>query len=181
MAGKLTPKQAMFVAEYLVDGNATRAATAAGFAEASAAVTGARLLKNPTVASLISERQARRSAKLEITAETVLQELAKLAFHDPGKLYDEKGRLKPVHLLDDMTRAAVSQVEVDETETIDDQGARVVAKTKKLKLADKGQNLERLGRYLKLFTDRLEHDGRVTLEQLVCGYAKGDDGGEQAA
>jgi hypothetical protein len=30
---------------------------------------------------------------------------------------------------------------------------------KKIKLADKGQNLERLGRHLKLFTDKVEATG----------------------
>jgi len=31
---------------------------------------------------------------------------------------------------------------------------------KKIKLADKGQNLERLGRHLKLFSDKLEVTGK---------------------
>lgn len=177
MAGELTPKQAMFIAEFLVDGNATRAALAAGVPEKSAAVTASRWLKNRKIAALIGERQAKRTAKLEITAERVLQELAKLAYHDPGNLYDEQGKLKPVYLLDDVTRAAVASVEVEEKST---RGSRSI--TKKVKLADKGQNLERLGRYLKLFTDRIEHDGRVTLEQLVCGGNDPvDSGGEQAA
>jgi hypothetical protein len=34
---------------------------------------------------------------------------------------------------------------------------------KKIKLADKGVNLERLGRYLKLFTDKVEHCQRPVL------------------
>ena len=41
MSSKMTPKQAIFVAEYLIDGNATRAAVAAGFEARSARVTGA--------------------------------------------------------------------------------------------------------------------------------------------
>jgi phage terminase small subunit len=173
MSGKMTPKQAIFVAEYLIDGNATRAATAAGFAAASAHVTGARLLKNTKVAAAIAEGHARRAEKLEITAERVLQELAKLAYFDPGKLYDEEGNRIPVARLDDITRAAVAAVE---DETTDGPG-RVRTVAQKLKLADKGQNLERLGRYLKLFTDRIEHEGRLTLEQLVC-EGKDSQGGE---
>ena len=45
-SAKLTPRQAIFIGEYLIDGNATRAARVAGYAESSADVTGARLLKN---------------------------------------------------------------------------------------------------------------------------------------
>ena len=164
MAGKLTPKQAIFIAEYLVDGNATRAAVAAGFSEASAAVTGARLLKNRTIAQAITLRQSQRVVKLEITAERVLGELAKLAFYDPGNLFDAEGKMLPVTALDEVTRAAISAIDC---EMKDDEGTRTI--TKKVKLADKGQNLERLGKYLKLFTDKLEHSGRLSLEQLVCG------------
>ena len=167
MSGKLTPKQAIFAAEYLIDGNATRAAIDAGFGEAGAHAQGARLLRNVKVAAAIAAGQARRAKKLEITAERVLGELAKLAFYDVGELFDEHGNILPLHRMDETARAAIAGME---TETRDVPGAgpsRCVLR--KVKLADKGQNLERLGRYLKLFTDRIELDGRVTLEQLVCG------------
>ncbi len=147
---KLTPKQAMFVAEYLVDSNATRAAIKAGFAEASAAVTGARLLKNKTIAAAIEDRKAQLVKKLELSAEHVLEELAKLAFYDIRDLFDEKGSLKKITELDDVARAAIAGIDV--------QGKRMITK---IKLSDRGQNLERLGRYFKLFTDRVEHDGKI--------------------
>jgi phage terminase small subunit len=164
MAGNLTPKQAMFIAEFLIDGNATRAAAKAGFAEASAHVTGARLLKNAKVAAAIQERQSARQAKLEVTAERVLEELAKLAFYDPRDLFDEQGHMKPITELDDISRAAIAGLD---TERKDTKTSSTIVK--KVKLADKGQNLEGLGRYLKLFTDRTEHLGKLTLEQLVTG------------
>lgn len=180
---RFTPKQAIFIAEYLVDGNGTRAALAAGVAEKSATVTASRWLKLARIAAVIAERQAQRAAKLEISADRVLQELAKLAYYDPGRLFDENGRMKPVHLLDDVTRAAVSQLEVEETETTEGVNeTRVVirSKTKKVKMADKGQNLERLGRHLKLFTDRLDLTGRLTLEDLVSSDER-DSGASEAA
>lgn len=172
---KLTPKQAVFIAEYLVDGNATRAAIAAGFAASSADVTGARLLKNAKVSKTLALRHARRVDKLEITAERVLGELAKLAFYDPGKLFGEDGQLLPIAEMDDVTRAAIAGLDVEQREGT---ATRSVSTVRKVKLADKGINLERLGRYLKLFTDRIEHDGRVTLEQLVCGSYERDQDGE---
>ncbi len=148
MSLKVTPKQAIFAAEYLVDGNAKRAAIAAGFKPESAHVTGARLLKHPKVAAAIADGQTRLAKKLEVTAERVLQELAKLAFYDPGELFDVKGDLIPVHQLDSTIRAAVSSVE---TERRDAKDAPTVMK--RIKLADKGTNLERLGKHLKLFGD----------------------------
>lgn len=173
MSDKLTPKQALFIAEYLIDGNATRAAIAAGFSQAGAAAQGARLLKRPAIAAMIAERRARTMARLEVTEERVKQELAKLAFYDPGDLYDNDGHLRPIKELDDITRAAIGGVEV---ETRMHPGGILQSVTKKIKLADKRSALELLGKNLKMFTDVHEHQGKLTLEQLVCG-----DSGEEAA
>jgi phage terminase small subunit len=49
----LTKKQRIFVKEYLVDSNATRAAKAAGYSKASATVIGSRLLTNVKVRAAI--------------------------------------------------------------------------------------------------------------------------------
>ena len=155
----LTPKQAMFVAEFLVDRNATRAAIAAGYSEKTAEAAGSRLLRNVKVSAAITERNARRVEKLDITIERTARELAKLSYFDPGRLFDEHGKLKPVAELDEVTRAAVESVEVD-PET---------GRIKRIVMAKKGQNLERLGRHLGMFMDKVEHSGRLTLEQLVCG------------
>jgi phage terminase small subunit len=170
----MTPKQAIFYGEYIKDGNATRAAIAAGASEKNAHVAGARLLKNPAVAEAVAAWQARQVTKLEITAERVLSELVKLATYDPGNLYDKDGNQIPVHKLDDVTRAAVAGVDIDTIETVkigpgSESATTIRTITRKMKLADKGANLERLGRYFKLFTDNLNHSGKLTLEELVTG------------
>lgn len=169
----MTPRQAIFYGEYIKDGNGTRAAIAAGFPERSAHVAAARMLKNAKVAAAIEAWRERQCEKLEITAERVLQELAKLAYFDPKNLYDKDGNRIPVHLLDDLTRAAVAAVE-DETQASEtEDGTRTVTRRQRVKMAEKGANLERLGKYLGLFKDRVEHEGKITLEELVCGNAGG--------
>lgn len=173
----MTPKQAIFYGEYIKDSNGTRAAIAAGFPERSAHVAAARMLRNAKVSAAIEAWRKRRCEKLEITAERVLEEIAKLAFYDPGDLFDGGGNLKPLTELDDVTRAAIAGMDV-ETLTCKGDSPSLRTMVKKIKLVDKGQNLERLGRYLKLFTDRVEHDGRVTLEQLVCGSYERDEEGK---
>jgi phage terminase small subunit len=176
MSEKLTPKQAMFIDEYLVDGNATRAAIAVGFSVASAKVTGARLLKKPVIAALITERQAHRARRLEVTADRVTQELAKLAFYDVRDLFDDDGRLKQITELDEISAAAIAGIDIaqEKCETKFDKEskaleARTTNWTTKIKLADRRAALELLGKKLKMFTDVHEHSGRLTLEQLVCG------------
>ena len=68
----LTPKQEAFVAEYLVDLNATAAAERAGFSEKTAYSQGQRLLKNVEVADAIQKALAERSERTEITQDYVL-------------------------------------------------------------------------------------------------------------
>ena len=69
---KLTAKQERFVAEYLIDLNATQAAIRAGYAKKGAAVEGSRLLANPKVAAAVAAAQAARAERTEITQDYVL-------------------------------------------------------------------------------------------------------------
>lgn len=74
----LTPKQAEFVQQYLVDLNATQAAIRAGYAAGSADVEGCRLLGNAKVAEAVAAAQAERVARLRIDQDYVLKQAVKL-------------------------------------------------------------------------------------------------------
>lgn len=152
-----------FAHEYARDQNGTRAAIASGYSKKSAASLASRLLRNVKVQEIITKLTAKTCAKLEITGERVLQELAKMAFVDPRAFFDEHGNVKAIHDLDEHTAAALAGIEVVELAN----GTKVIGYTKKIKIADKGANLERLGRHLKLFTDRMEMAGPSTLDKLV--------------
>jgi phage terminase small subunit len=160
MAKGLTKKQEVFVAEYLTDFNGTRSAIAAGYSEKGAEVTASQLLRNPKVKEQIERKSQKRLDKLDITAEKVLQEIAKLAFFDPRKLFNNDGSAKQIGELDDVTAAALAGVEIFEEFEGRGEERTMTGYTKKFKLADKGQNLERLGKHLKLFTDKIEHTGK---------------------
>ena len=71
----LTAKQQRFVAEYLIDGNATQSAIRAGYSKATAKAIGHENLTKPDVAAEIAAKQAKINVKLEITAEKVLRDL----------------------------------------------------------------------------------------------------------
>lgn len=79
MAAALNPRQERFVAEYVVDRNATQAAIRAGYAPVSAHVHASRMLKDAKVAARVAEAQAAVAAKLEITQEWVLDRLVENA------------------------------------------------------------------------------------------------------
>ena len=75
----LTPKQARFVEEYLVDLNATQAAIRAGYSPKTAYSQGERLLKNVEVHRAIQEAQEARSERTGVTQDEVIQGLKKEA------------------------------------------------------------------------------------------------------
>lgn len=86
---KLTPKQEMFVKEYLVDLNATQAYLRAGYnvkSEDVAAVNAKRLLSNAKIEYAIQEAMNKRAERTEITADMVLQRWWDIATADPNEI-----------------------------------------------------------------------------------------------
>jgi len=75
MTSKLTPKQKQFVAEYLVDLNATQAAIRAGYSVKTANEQGARLLAHVSVSAATKAAMDKRAAKAERTAAEVLKDI----------------------------------------------------------------------------------------------------------
>ncbi len=73
----LTPKQAAFCREYLIDLNATAAAKRAGYSEATAKQQGCRLLTNVNVAERIAELQEAAAQRNEVTQDEVISMLRK--------------------------------------------------------------------------------------------------------
>ncbi len=92
----LTPKQQLFVAEYLVDLNATQAAVRAGYSEKTAYSVGHENLKKPVVAAAIQEAMEVRSQRTEIAQDWILEQL-KLVYEasiEARPVYDKNGKEK---------------------------------------------------------------------------------------
>ena len=148
---KLTPKQLCFVDEYLVDLNATQAAIRAGYSKKTANEQGARLLAKASVQQAIAERIKARSERVQITQDTVLNELAKIALFDPRKLFDASGALLHPSQWSDESAGAVASLEI--LEEFDGTGGerKLIGLTKKLKFWDKNSALEKAMKHLGLF------------------------------
>ncbi len=168
MAAKTSEKRAVFVREYLVDRNGTRAAIAAGYAPNSASVTSCRLLRNAKVQAEVTELSEDRLERLEITADTVLQELAKIAFANmkdfltvrtDGSIAVDISQISPIQA------AALADLRIDEYTS--EQGH--IRRTR-LKLASKTRALELLGKHLQLWAERPESaDHSRLIEQIQRG------------
>jgi phage terminase small subunit len=115
---KLNEKQRRFVGEYLFDVNGTQATIRAGYSPRSAKVQAARLLAKANVWQAVQNGQAKKLAKLEITADRVLAELARVGFSDLRSVFDDHGHLRNIHTLSDDAAAALASIEVTKERTI---------------------------------------------------------------
>lgn len=148
-----------------MDLNATRSAIAAGYSQGSAESKGSQLLRNIKVRKLVDNYLTKRASKLEIKAEKVLEELARLAFanmQDYIKIQDGEFYIDFSALTRDQA-AAIQEVTVEEYSEGRGEEKRDIKRTK-FKLNDKKGALELLGKNLKLFTDKVEHTGTITHE-----------------
>lgn len=157
MADKLTRKQKKAADEYLKDMNQTRAYVAAGYSANGAKSGAARLFANVNVKAYIDTELNKHADNCGLSVQWVLKRLKRLADFDARKLYDADGRAKPIIELDDDTAAAITGFETAHKVVGDEQDGCVVFT--KVKFADPGQNLERIGRHLKMFTDKAEVTG----------------------
>lgn len=145
MAGKLTPKQIKFIDEYLIDLNATQAATCAGYSKKTAQRIGSENLSKPLLQEEIQKRRNKLQNKCEITQEMVLRELASIAFASGADF------AKVVQRGDSIS------VEMTPTDSIPTDKRAAIAGIKRgmygieVKLHDKVRALEMLGKYLGLF------------------------------
>ncbi len=152
----MTPKQKVFVHEYLVDLNATQASIRSGYSRRTAAKIGEENLRKPDIARAIEAAMAERALRTEITADRVLQEVAKLAFFDIRKAFNPDGTMKRLDQMDGDTAAALAGLEVTEERNAQGEPTGIV---RKLKLADKTASLTLLMRHLGMLNDKLKVQG----------------------
>jgi phage terminase small subunit len=163
---KLTPKQQRFVEEYLIDLNATQAATRAGYSARTANEIGAENLTKPSIRSAIDERLAARSARTMIDADYVLTTIHETVerCRQAQQVLDRKGN--PV-------MCETPAGEVVPAYTFDATGVL--------------KGCELLGKHLKMFTDKVQiagdpenplhlkvEDSRPTVQDLIADTLQKD-------
>lgn len=166
-AVKLTRKQQLFVDEYLVDLNATQAAIRAGYKEKTARFIASENLTKPNIQVAIEKAMAIREKRTEITQDKALKELGRLGFSDIRKYFEDDGSLKNITDLDDDAAAAVASVEVDELFDGSGKDRVQIGFTKKFKFWDKNSALEKIGKHLKMFTEKIEYPDKNGNPQSV--------------
>jgi phage terminase small subunit len=167
VARKLSPKQQRFVDEYLKDLNGTQACIRAGYSRKFAAQSAHILLEKIIVHRAIRKRLAQRSARLEVNAQKVLEEYAKIAFanmDDFATWGDNSVTLVASHDLDRRDKAAVKQI----SERVTQFGTAVT-----IKLHDKRGALDALAKHLGICQEFSLADLERFLAILPRGLADG--------
>lgn len=171
----LLPKQAKFVAEYLISGNATQAALAAGYSPKTAYKIGAENLRKPQIASLlevkqseIAARQDERLAAMELTKERVQREIARIAFFDPRKMFDKEGTPLPITELDDDTAACIVGLDVLEEWEGSGENRVLVGHVKKYKIANKNVALDQASKILGMYEKDNDQKSNPILAMLAA-------------
>lgn len=141
----MNKKQELFCLEYLKDFNATRAYKEVYWVkQKTAEVQWCKMLSNPKVSEYLKSKAEEKLKKADVTAERVIQSLVEVANRCMQKV--------PV-----MMKWGVQAIEIIK----DENGNEQLAQVRKFDSAWANSALEKLGKYLKLFTDKVELSGEV--------------------
>lgn len=168
-ADGLTQQQRLFVNAYLASRNATKAATTAGYSEATAQQQGSRLLSNVMVKTAIEQGEAELIAEVQaetgITLKRTLEEIARGAFFDVRNLFRPDGTPKDISELDYDTAAVIAGLDTA-TESEGKGEDRTLTYIRKYKLADKKGYLDMLMKHLGGYKVDNEQGGKAAASAL---------------
>lgn len=171
----MTPKQAAFVREYLVDLNATAAAVRAGYSAKTAQWIGPRLVTKSHVQAAIAAAMAERSERTKIDADWVLRTLAEEKQADIADLFDDSGNLLPMKEWPKVWRTGpVVGLECFEEYAGRGEDRVAVGMVRKVKLSDRTKHIELIGRHVDVqaFKDRSEVVVKSAEQELAYLNAK---------
>jgi phage terminase small subunit len=136
------------VAQEVANGSSYgNALLAAGYSAKSCKTNVTRLTKNYSVNARIAYLKARMAESTIMTGSQILNELSMRAMVKISDILNEDGSLKRMSEIPDHVQRCVASMDL---------------KDGKFRLLDSYKALELLGKHLKLFVDRTEHNGEIT-------------------
>lgn len=158
LAQTLKPIWRRIAEEYIRDYNAKRVAGCVGMSPGAVS----QAVKRPEVQEYIEWLEANRSVRTAVTADRVLLELARIGLVDPRKLVqvdaDGQVRITPTDQLSEDDAACIEEIATTGT------GVRV-------KIHNKLNALEKLGKHLGMFTDVV--DQRLSVQAMPAVVVDG--------
>lgn len=111
--------------------------------------------------------------RAEWSKERILQELKDIALTDVTTMFEDDGTLKPVKDWPKVLAQAVKSIDVVENFEGTGKDKQHIGYTKKITFWNKEKALELLGKNIQLFSDKLEINHKVTLEEVIGESFKG--------
>lgn len=180
---RLTDKQKAFAREYVIDGDASKAARRSGYSEKTAAAQGFELLRNPLVKAEIARLTDAKVERASIAADEIVEQLANIVRADitdvvswgMAEVEDDEGL--PVTMPDGtpVLRPHITVINSDRLDRAVTTGIAEVSMTDKgtfkVKMHDKAAAIEKLMRHLGMFEkdNKQVADGLTQLIEAVQG------------
>ena len=147
----MTAKQKRFAEEYIIDLNATRAATRAGYSKHTARSQASRLLKNVYIQAQISYEMDMRSERTGITKDKILREMARIGFVNIGDIIDNASG----GVLQNVSEDDLAAIAVIKTRTFRSHKGQVIIE-RMVRLHNKQRALDMMARYLGMFSRKVD-------------------------
>jgi phage terminase small subunit len=179
---KLTERQERFCLEWIVDHNGKQAAIRSGYSPLTAESQASRLLRSVKVRKRIKQLQGGRAKRLQITADRVMNEYAKIAFSDMGDVasWTPKGvEFIPSKHVKKGARQTIAEISSETKTRTTDDGTESTT-TLKVKLYPKLPALDKLALHLGISADNADdieapdEDTTHTMVQSTFGQTPPD-------
>lgn len=166
-------RERIFCHEYIASKtkNKAEAARNAGYSERSAQQQATKVYKK--CESRINEMMGDITDPLMVTADRIIQELAKSAFVTAKDFFDDEGQPIPIQNLSDEAAACIGGMKVRQEFGGDDENDATITE---YKLVDKIDSLRLLGQNLQMFTKKLVIDDKrpvVVVKDMTGRKKKG--------
>jgi len=109
-AAGLTDKQRRFCDEYIIDLNGTQAAIRAGYSKTTASTQASVLLSSKKCIKYVTYLKVQRARRLEVSQDRIVQELARIAYHDKRTFYDREHNAIPLQEITDDQQTAIQSI-----------------------------------------------------------------------
>jgi phage terminase small subunit len=156
----LNPRYQLYADARLRGESQVAATIIAGYKESHAHVQSVRLERNANIQAYMRARQDAAAERVEVTVEGIIRELAAIAFasiRDVMSWTSETANLIPSADLTVGTAAAIKDVKFVTTRTSAGKDKEIERVETTIRMHDKLAALEKLGKQLGMFSDRVDH------------------------
>jgi hypothetical protein len=128
-----------------------------------------RLMAIDGIQARIEHLKEEQQVRLKSSSDDILRGLEMARTFDPADLYSPDGTLIPIKDLPPEVRMCIERVEVDEITIGEGKEKRNIGQSYKIHMISKRAAYEMLGKHHKLFTDRIVHEHKFSLEEILGG------------